>query len=78
MLGLRVLFATMGRLVGTFWSIYELLRLGVLMRFGFGGGYWRWRMETAFGRGYPASWWELVRSVVEYGRWMHEMRTGKP
>jgi hypothetical protein len=55
-------------------ALFELARLGVLSRFRFRGSYWRWRMHTAFGRGYPASRWELVRSVLAYGRWMHQMR----
>jgi ribosomal protein L34 len=62
------------RAIGTLWGVYELLRLGVLTRFRFRGPYWRWRMETAFGRGMPASRRELVRAALAYGRWMHEMR----
>ena len=36
-------------------GIYELIRLGVISRFRFRGAYWQWRMDTAFGRGKPAS-----------------------
>ena len=55
-------------------AMYELLRLCVITRLRFRGNYWRWRLATAFGKGYPASRWELVRSVLDYGRWMHRMR----
>jgi hypothetical protein len=57
-------------------AIYELLRLGVITRFDFRGPYWTWRMNTAFGRGMPASRRELVHSVLEYGRWVRRMRRG--
>ena len=62
---------------GIFWAFYELVRLALVMRMRFGGAYWRWRMETAFGRGLPRSRWELMRSLVEYGRWVHEVRCGR-
>lgn len=58
----------------TIGGLYELLRLGLLTRFRFRGAYWQWRLHTAFGRGYPASRSELIRSVVAYGRWVHRMR----
>jgi hypothetical protein len=64
----------MPRLTDTFWAIYELARLGAISGFRVRGRYWAWRMHTAFGRGYPASRRELVRSVLAYGRWMHQMR----
>jgi hypothetical protein len=67
----------MRRVTGFFWALYELARLGVITRFRFRGPYWRWRMETAFGRGAPASKLELIRGVLRYGRWMHEMRSGR-
>jgi hypothetical protein len=57
-------------------ALYELARLGVITRFRFRGPYWQWRLHTAFGRGYPESRLELVRSVLAYGRWMHRMRRG--
>jgi hypothetical protein len=31
-------------------------------------------MHTAFGAGYPASRLAVVRSVLEYGAWVHRMR----
>ena len=41
-------------------GIYELTRLAIITRLRFRGPYWTWRLHTAFGRGYPASRWELV------------------
>ena len=58
----------------TLGGLYLLARLGVLTRFRFKGDYWSWRLQTAFGRGYPTSRGELVRSVLDYGRWMHRVR----
>lgn len=58
----------------TLGGIYELARLAVITRFRFRGPYWRWRLHTAFGRGYPESKRELVRSVLAYGRWIRRMR----
>ncbi|MBS0195358.1 MAG: hypothetical protein JSR77_01235 [Planctomycetes bacterium] len=55
-------------------ALYELARLAVLSRFRLRGAYWQWRMHTAFGRGMPASRWVLVRSILEYGRWVRVMR----
>lgn len=60
----------------TLGAIYELLRLGFLTRFRLRGAYWQWRMDTAFGRGMPRSRLELLRSVLDYGRWAHRMRRG--
>lgn len=58
-------------------GLYQLARLAVLSRFRFGGAYWRWRLHTAFGRGYPAERGELVKSVIAYGAWVHRMRRGR-
>jgi hypothetical protein len=57
-------------------AVYELARLGALTGFRVRGPYWRWRLHTAFGRGYPASGRELVWSVLAYGRWVRRMRRG--
>lgn len=65
----------MGRFLDLLRGVYELVRLGVLTRFRFSGSYWTWRLHTAFGRGYPPR-TELVRSVIDYGRWMGRMRRG--
>ncbi len=64
----------MTTLCDTIGGLYQLARLAVITRFRFKGPYWRWRMETAFGRGYPASRRETVRAVLAYARWMHRMR----
>ena len=55
-------------------ALYELLRLGVITRFNFRGPYWSWLMNTAFGRGMPASRWETICSILDYGRWVRHMR----
>ncbi len=54
-------------------ALYELARLGLLSGFRFRGSYWRWRLHTAFGRGYPPR-AELIRGVLAYGRWIRQMR----
>jgi hypothetical protein len=64
-------------LIDTLGGIYELLRLGVITRFRFRGAYWSWRLQTAFGRGYPESRVELVASVLDYGRWVYRTRRGR-
>lgn len=66
----------MRRFLETIGGVLELLRLGLLTRFRFKGRYWRWRQETAFGRGYPATKGELISAVLAYGRWAHRMRRG--
>ena len=63
-------------LLDTLGAIYELARLGLITGFNFRGEYWSWRMNTAFGRGYPATRRETVHAVLEYGRWVHRMRRG--
>ena len=55
-------------------GVYELARLAFITRFRFRGKYWRWRVETAFGRGMPASRRELLKRLFDLGRWMHRMR----
>ncbi|MEC9373598.1 MAG: hypothetical protein VYC34_07130 [Planctomycetota bacterium] len=64
----------MKRLIANVFAVYELIRLGWITRFRFKGPYWRWRMHTAFGRGFPESRWEMLRMLLAYGRWMHRMR----
>ena len=64
-------------LIDTVGGVWELLRLGFVTRFKFRGGYWTWRLQTAFGRGYPASRSELVRSVLDYGRWIYRLRRAR-
>jgi hypothetical protein len=60
--------------IETLGGLWQLARLAVVTRFRFRGPYWQWRLHTAFGRGYPESRWELAKSVLAYGRWMHRMR----
>jgi hypothetical protein len=55
-------------------ALYELARLAALSKCRLRGPYWKWRLHTAFGRGYPASKAELVSSVLAYGRWVRRMR----
>lgn len=63
-----------GTILETIGGLYQLCRLAALSRFRFRGPYWRWRLHTAFGRGYPASKRELLAGLLDYARWMHRMR----
>lgn len=63
-------------LLDTLGGLYELLRLGVITRFRFSGPYWQWRLHTAFGRGQPPR-AEMLRSVLDYGRWVYRTRRGR-
>lgn len=63
-------------MLDTIGGLWQLARLGLLTGFRFRGEYWTWRLHTAFGRGYPESRGELVRSVLDYGRWVHRVRRG--
>lgn len=63
-------------ILDTLGGVYQLLRLALLTGFAFKGPYWQWRLNTAFGRGYPAGRAEMFRSVLDYGRWIHRMRRG--
>lgn len=56
-------------------GVYQLARLAFLTGFRFRGPYWQWRLHTAFGKGFPRR-SELIRSILEYGRWVHRMRRG--
>jgi len=62
--------------IDTVGAIYELARLGIITRFRFRGPYWEWRLHTAFGRGFPESRVQLIRAVLDYGRWVRRMRRG--
>jgi hypothetical protein len=64
----------MRRFLESLGGLYQLARLGVISKFRFKGAYWQWRMHTAFGRGYPSTRAELIRSILEYGRWMHRLK----
>lgn len=63
---------TLGRVCGWALGLFALLRLAAQTRFRLKGAYWTWRQDTAFGNGQPAS--KLV-SVLDYGAWVHRMRT---
>jgi hypothetical protein len=56
-------------------AVYELARLAALSGFRLRGRYWKWRMHTAFGRGWPESRRELIVAVLAYGRWVRRMRS---
>lgn len=60
----------------TLCGLYQLGRLAALSRFRFKGPYWSWRLNTAFGAGYPSSRTELLRALLAYGAWVHRMRRG--
>ncbi|MFN0133518.1 MAG: hypothetical protein ACKVW3_13450 [Phycisphaerales bacterium] len=64
----------MSRLCEILGGLWQLARLAAISRFRLRGPYWSWRMHTAFGRGLPASRGALVRSILDYGRWVHRMR----
>jgi len=60
-------------------ACWELLRLGFITRFKFDGPYWRWRTNTAFGRGMPEGGrLGLYKSVLDYGKWVHQQRMSRP
>lgn len=63
-------------LIDTLGGLWELFRLALITGFRFRGPYWQWRLHTAFGRGYPPR-GELVRSVLDYGRWVYRARRGR-
>jgi hypothetical protein len=63
-------------IIQTLGGLYELARLAVISKFRFKGEYWSWRLHTAFGRGYPTSKWETIRSILAYGRWVYRLRRG--
>ncbi|MCA9278642.1 MAG: hypothetical protein H6815_10665 [Phycisphaeraceae bacterium] len=60
------------------WSLVMgcFMLLGLLVRTGFRtrGPYWRWRIDTAFGRGMPESRRERIHTTLDYGAWMWRMR----
>lgn len=56
-------------------AIYQLCRLAWVTGFRFRGAYWTWRLQTAYGRGYPTK-GRMLRDVLEYARWVHRMRRG--
>ncbi len=65
------------RAIDTIGGICELARLALITRFRFKGPYWRWRLETAFGRGLPESRSELLKSLLHYGAWCYRIRRSR-
>lgn len=66
---MRRICTTLGETLG---GLCSLLRLGWQTKFRFSGPYWRWRHETAFGRGEPPA-GEKRRAILHYARWMWRM-----
>lgn len=64
----------MSRLVSLFAGLWQLARLLALSRGRLRGKYWRWRQETAFGRGMPAGRRESLKATLDYGRWIARVR----
>lgn len=65
----------MQRIFDTIGGLWQLARLALLSGFRVRGDYWTWRLHTAFGRDLPAR-RLLIRSVLDYARWVHRMRRG--
>ncbi|MCE9619737.1 MAG: hypothetical protein K8R92_07485 [Planctomycetes bacterium] len=57
-------------------ALWQLARLGAILRFRFHGAYWKWRRETAFGAAAERMPPRLARwrAVLEYGAWVGRMR----
>lgn len=64
-------------LLDTLGAVYELARLAWIGRFHRRSSYATWRLETAFGCGWPGSRRELIGALLAYGRWIHRMRRGR-
>jgi hypothetical protein len=69
---MRALFDTLG-------GLWQLALLGFKTRFRFGGPYWQWRMDTAFGddpeRRPPLR--QRLFATLEYARWVHRMKRSR-
>ncbi|MBC22925.1 MAG: hypothetical protein CMJ32_03275 [Phycisphaerae bacterium] len=60
-------------------SAWELLLLAAGSGFRMNNRYWKWRHETAFGSD-PAKWpspAQRRRVIMEYGRWVHQIKRGR-
>ncbi len=66
----------MRSLLDTFGGLWALLCLGVQTRFRFGGPYWQWRLDTAFGADpdHRPPKRQMIRATLMYGRWLYRMR----
>ena len=63
----------------TLGGLWELLLLGFKTRFRFGGPYWQWRMNTAFGadREHRPPLRQRLLATLEYARWVHRMKRAR-
>lgn len=68
----------MARFIETLGGLWELASLAARHGTRLRGPYWRWRSETAFGtdpaRRPPRR--EMIRMLLEYGRWVWRMKHG--
>ncbi|MEO0630763.1 MAG: hypothetical protein AAFY46_08540, partial [Planctomycetota bacterium] len=62
-----------GRLMNRLRGVWGLIRVFAATGFRRRGRYWRWREETAFGRGRPGN-RELTEAALDYGVWTLRMR----
>jgi len=70
------------RIFETIGGLWELMRIGVMSRFGGGRAYWNWRRETAFGhenshvksstKSLTSS--DKRRAVMRFGTWVFRMK----
>jgi hypothetical protein len=58
----------------TLWAFYELARLFIITGGKLKGAYWTWRWQTALGNNHGKTRTELLRAMIEYGRWVAKMR----
>ena len=64
------------QMIETLGGLWELMRLAAKTKFRLRGKYWRWRLETAFGRDptrLPTR-RERRKASLEYARWVRRMR----
>lgn len=54
-------------------GLWALIRLAFALKFRFGSRYWKWRMETAFGK-HKMPGREKRKAAIEYGQWVHQMK----
>lgn len=63
----------MRTLLDTLLGVLDLAWMVLTAKGAWNGRYWRWRRQTAFGRGLPPR-GELIRGLLDYARWVHAMR----
>ncbi|MBX3364914.1 MAG: hypothetical protein KF866_09130 [Phycisphaeraceae bacterium] len=64
----------MRKFLDTCGGLFQLTRLAFLSKGRFRGPYWQWRIQTAYGRGLPASRRRRLHDLLEYARWVHRVR----